>query len=46
MYNEVMDTLNDILIAANPHVLKAVKVDAGMVKVDRYKKFRPFKEEQ
>lgn len=46
VYNEVMDTLNDILIAANPHVLKAVKVDAGVVKVDRYKKFRPFKEEQ
>ena len=46
VYNEVMDTLNDILIAANPHVLKAVKVDAGMVKVDRYKKFRPFKEER
>lgn len=46
VYNEVMDTLNDVLIAANPHVLKAVKVDAGVVKVDRYKKFRPFKEEQ
>jgi len=46
VYTEVMDTLNDILIAANPHVLKAVKVDAGVVKVDRYKKFRPFKEEQ
>ena len=44
-HEDVMGSLNDILLAANTHVLKRELVEAGCVKVDRYKKFKRFMEE-
>jgi len=36
---------DDALIAKNPHVLTRTLVPAGEVKIDRYKRFKPYKDE-
>ena len=36
---------DDALIAKNPHVLTRTLVPAGEIKIDRYKRFKPYKEE-
>jgi hypothetical protein len=43
-YQDVVKHLDDLLIATHPQVLQPVKVEAGVLRRDRYKKFLPYKE--